>query len=110
MEFESSTIVFLYSADDAPEMGEEERRAVRQAHLDHQTGLARRGLVVIAGPFDQASDERLAGMSVLSVDPDEALRLYANDPAVKAGLLCCEAAVWWRFVGGAEFRNVVEAS
>jgi uncharacterized protein YciI len=109
MEFESSTILFLYAAEDAPELDEDSRREIRQAHLDHQTELARRGVVVIAGPFDQSSDERLAGMSVLSVEPAEALALYASDPAVKAGLLRCEAAVWWRFAGGAEFRNILDS-
>ena len=103
MEFESTTLLFLYSTDNRPVLPEAEAAKIQQAHLDHQNGLAQQGYVLTAGPFGDQSDPRLRGLSVLSVDPNRALELYGNDPAVKAGLLRCEAVTWYRMKGSAAF-------
>ena len=105
MEFEATTLLFLYSTDDRPELEPEEAAAVQQAHLDHQSGLAQQGYVLTAGPFGDQSDLRLRGLSVLSVEPAEALALYANDPAVQRGLLRCEAVTWYRMKSSAVFTS-----
>lgn len=109
MEFESTTLLLLYSTDNRPVLEEREAKQVQQAHLDHQTELARQGYVLTAGPFDDQSNPQLRGLSVLSVDPARALELYATDPAVLRGLLRCEAVTWYRMKGTATFvRSVVE--
>ncbi len=106
MEFDQTTILLLLAAPNAPELSDAAAREIQQAHLDHQSGLARQGFVLTAGPFGDRSNELYRGMSVLSVDAATALELYSNDPAVKAGLMTIEAFTWYRPKGTAEFHAV----
>jgi uncharacterized protein YciI len=104
--FDQHTLVLLVRPPDAPEFTDEEALALQDAHLAHQAGLAERGLVVTAGPLTGQDDERLRGICVLSVDAEEARRLYEQDPAVRAGRMAVQVMTWLVPAGGATFTPV----
>jgi uncharacterized protein YciI len=80
--------------------------ALQDAHLASQADLRARGYLVAAGPFDDQDDERLRGISVMSVDPAQARRLYADDPAVRAGRLAVEVMTWLAPAESVRFESV----
>ncbi len=92
--FDRHTVVLLWRGDQPPVMTEEEGAALQDAHMASQASLHDAGLLVAAGPCLDQSDERLRGFAVLTVGPAEALRLYRDDPAVRAGQLKVEAVTW----------------
>ncbi|REF98527.1 uncharacterized protein YciI [Asanoa ferruginea] len=106
MRFDAHTVVLLVRAPDAPDLPEDAAAAVQNAHLAYQAGLADRGLLVVAGPFTDQTDERLRGICVLATDLETARALYAKDPAVLAGRLVVEAMTWLVPAGGAAFTPV----
>ena len=92
--FDVRTVVFLRTGDNPPDLPEDESTALHHAHLAHLAELARRGIVVANGPLLDKSDETIRGLSVYSVDPDEARRIAEQDPAVKAGRFRVDVARW----------------
>jgi uncharacterized protein len=106
MKFDRHTVVLLVRPPDAPELPEDEAATLQDAHLAHQAGLAERGLVVAAGPLDDQDDERLRGICVLSVEPEEARRLYSRDPAVLRGRLAVQVMTWMVPAGNVGFTPV----
>jgi uncharacterized protein YciI len=106
MRFDQHTVVLLVRPPDAPELPPEALDRLQNAHLAHQAGLVEQGLVLAAGPFVDADDERLRGFVVLSISPDEARELYANDPAVRAGRLAVQVMSWMVPEGILRFESV----
>ncbi|NJP32566.1 YciI family protein [Micromonospora thermarum] len=106
MRFDQHTVVLLVRPPDAPELPTEALDRLQDAHLAHQAGLAEQGLVLAAGPFVDTDDERLRGFVVLSISPDEARELYANDPAVRAGRLAVQVMSWMVPEGILRFESV----
>lgn len=106
MRFDAHTLVLLVRAPHAPELSEQDAAAIQDAHLAYQAGLADRGLLTVAGPLTDQTDERLRGICVLTTDLATARTLYAEDPAVKAGRLAVEAMTWLVPAGGAAFTPV----
>ena len=106
MQFDGHTIVLLVRPQDAPELSEEEAATIQDAHLAHQASLYEEGHVLAAGPFADQDDERLRGITVLSVDRETARQLYANDPAVRAGRLAVEVMTWMVPAGSIRFERV----
>jgi uncharacterized protein YciI len=106
VEFDSHTVVLLIRPPDAPELTEEEADALQDAHLAHQAGLLDAGHLIAAGPLVDQDDERLRGISVLSVDAETARRLYSTDPAVQAGRLTTVLATWMVPSGNVRFERV----
>ncbi len=96
MEFETSTVLVFFSRDDRPVLTQSAAEEIQAAHLRFQFDLATRGVVVTAGPFSAQSDDAMRGMTILNVDPATARELFANDPAVTAGLLRVETMTWHR--------------
>jgi hypothetical protein len=94
MRFDQQTLVLLVTPADAPDLPDDEAAAVQDAHLASQADLYDKGLLLATGPFDGQEDERLRGIAILSVPPDEARRLYASDAAVQAGRLAVQAMTW----------------
>jgi uncharacterized protein YciI len=94
MRFDQHTLVLLVTPAGAPDLPDDEAAAVQDAHLASQAELYDKGLLLAAGPFDGQDDQRLRGIAILSVPPDEARRLYAADPAVRAGRLAVQAMTW----------------
>ena len=93
--FDVYTVVVLRRPADVPEMSEEDLDALQARHLAYRADLARQGLIVVNGPFDEQSDESYRGMSIFACDPSEAARLSDEDPSVIAGRLAYNAMEWW---------------
>ena len=94
MDLDRYTIVLLLAADEAPKLSDEEASALQEAHMAHLADLHDAGHLLAAGPVMGAADRRLRGFSILNVDPDRALQLKSEDPAVKAGIYRLEAHLW----------------
>lgn len=104
--FDRVTLVLLIRPPGVPELPDDEVAALQDAHLAHQAALAEQGHVLAAGPLTGQDDERMRGISVLSVGPEQARELYSHDPAVRAGRLAVEVATWLVPAGGARFPGV----
>ena len=101
--FDVYTVVVLRRPTDAPDMSEDELDALQARHLAYRAELARQGLIVVNGPFDEQSDPSYRGMSVFACDPTEAARLSALDPSVVAGRLASDVMEWWVRAGSLGF-------
>lgn len=76
----------------------EEAKQIQQGHLAYMDELHKQGKLVAAGPFGDNSEYR--GIVIYRVKTvDEAKRLAAGDPAVKAGRLRIDARPWMTFKG-----------
>jgi hypothetical protein len=106
MRFDQHTVVLLVRPPDAPELSDEDAAALQDAHLASQADLRDKGHLIAAGPLTGQDDQRLRGISVLSVDPETARRLYSADPAVRAGRLAVEVMTWMVPAGNVRFENV----
>jgi uncharacterized protein len=94
MEFDRYTIALLILRNDAPVLSDEQDAALQDAHMAHLADLYEAGHLLISGPVLGSSNRELRGLSILNVDPDEALRLKNDDPAVRAGRYRVEAYPW----------------
>ncbi|MCI4065285.1 YciI family protein [Micromonospora sp. R77] len=106
MRFDQHTVVLLVRPTDAPDLPRDVADRLQDAHLAHQAGLVEQGAVLAAGPFLGGDDERVRGFAVLSVDPEMARELYANDPAVRAGRLVAQVMSWMVPEGNVRFERV----
>lgn len=102
-EFDVFTVVILRRPADAPDLPEEELDRLQEEHLTYRAYLARRGLIVANGPFDEQSDESYRGMSVFACDTAQAARLSDEDPSVRAGRLAYDVMAWWVRAGSLAF-------
>lgn len=93
--FDVYTVVVLRRAAVAPEMPAHELDELQSRHLAYRADLARRGVLVVNGPFDAQSDESYRGMSIFACDPVEAARISDADPSVTAGRLAYDVMEWW---------------
>ena len=67
-------------------------------HLDHQAEQARRGLIVMAGPFGDNGD--LRGLLIYDVESREEVEGYLlQDPLVRRKRLAYTIRPWWGAVG-----------
>lgn len=87
-------IGFLFRAADPPPISEPEAEAIQRQHLAYMAGLYKRGVLILAGPFLDATD--LRGICLYSVETvEEAEALGEKDPAVQAGRLRFEYHPWY---------------
>ena len=98
-EFDVYTLVILRRADDAPEISDDDLSELQTRHLAYRGGLAREGVLVVNGPFDEQGDTSYRGMSIFACDPAEAARLSDHDPSVVAGRLMYDVMEWWVAAG-----------
>ena len=71
---------------------------IQAGHLAHIDAMWKAGQVAIAGPMGDDGD--LRGILVFTVSSkEEAEKLVAEDPAVKAGRLVTEVHPWWAMKG-----------
>lgn len=101
--FDVYTVVVLRRPDDAPDLPEARLDELQSEHLTYRAGLAERGVLVANGPFDAQSDESYRGLSVFACSPEEASRLSADDPSVRAGRLAYDVMEWWVRAGTLAF-------
>lgn len=94
MEFDRYTISLLLLRPDAPRLTEAEEAALQDAHMAHLADLHAAGHLLAAGPVLGPPDRELRGFSILTVDPERALELKKQDPAVQAGRYRVEAYPW----------------
>jgi uncharacterized protein YciI len=95
MDLERYTFVLLRRPPDATDYPEERLNEIQEQHLAHLGELHRRGVLLLAGPFDDQPDESLRGLCVLTTGVDETRELMARDPAVLAGRLVVDVMSWW---------------
>jgi uncharacterized protein len=101
--FDVYTLVVLRRPADAPELSDAELDSLQAEHLAYRAELARQGLVVVNGPFDEQSDPTYRGMSIFACGPAEAARLSDEDPSVIAGRLVYDVMEWWVRAGALAF-------
>jgi uncharacterized protein YciI len=71
-----------------------QRAEIQKAHLKNIMHLAKKGKLIIAGPFLDNTDIR--GIFIFNVESiKEAEKLTESDPAVKAGVLSMELHLWY---------------
>lgn len=77
----------------------EQTRAIQAGHMQHIQTMAKTGKLLIAGPFMYEAgdaDQDMRGIFIFDVaSVEEAKRLAAEDPAVKAGRLKLEFRKWY---------------
>ena len=105
MKFDQHTLVLLVRPPDAPELSEQEADALQDAHLAFRADLRDQGYLIAGGPLLDQDDERLRGISVMSVDPATARELCVADPAVLAGRLAVQVT-WMVPAGNIRFEDV----
>jgi uncharacterized protein len=104
MDFDRYTIVLLLTPENPPQLSDEEAGRLQDAHLSHLAELHERGVLLAAGPVGDPSGERYyRGLSILRCEPDEALRLKGEDPAVQAGVFELVAMPWMLPAGAMHF-------
>jgi uncharacterized protein YciI len=110
MEFDSLQLVLLVRPANAPDYPPEKLEEIQKAHLAHVGEMAASGKLVIAGPFDDQSDVRLRGLELFRTGSiEEARKLAAEDPAVKAGRLEVVSATWYFQKGALAFPLAKQA-
>jgi uncharacterized protein YciI len=106
MKFDQHTLVLLVRGSNPPELTDEEADALQDAHLAFRADLRDQGYLIGGGPLLDSDDERLRGISVMTVDPETARELSNADPAVQAGRLAVEVMTWMVPAGNLTFTNV----
>jgi uncharacterized protein YciI len=116
MRFDRFTVTLLILRSDAPDLDEEAEAALQDAHMAHLADLHAAGHLLAAGPLLGAPDRAFRGLSILNVEPERAIALKEEDPAVRAGRYRIEAFPWVVPAGAMTFaparfpRSMAEAT
>ena len=95
MELERFSFVLLRRPEDAPDYPQARLEELQQQHLAHLASLHERGVLLLAGPFGDRTDESLRGLCVLALGLDETREFMAEDPSVQAGRMIPDVMSWW---------------
>ena len=115
MQFDRFTITLLILRPDAPQLDAEAEAALQDAHMAHLADLHAAGHLLAAGPLLGAQDRVFRGLSILNVEPEQAIALKEADPAVRAGRYRIEVYPWMVPAGAMAFaparfpRSMAEA-
>ena len=90
----------------SPQAPFERADALQDAHLTFRADLRDQGYLIAGGPLLGQDDERLRGVSVMSVDPATARELCSADPAVRARRLAVQVMTWMVPAGNIRFEDV----
>ena len=102
MEFDQLTVALLVSNEHAPDLTDEQERALQDAHLAHLADLHQAGQLVAAGPL-RDPDSYYRGLSILTVGVQQARALKESDPAVRAGKFRVVVLPWMVPAGALHF-------
>lgn len=94
MRFDQHTVVLLTVDPNAPDMTDEEKAALQDAHLSFTADMIEQGHIMAAGPTVGPDAGQMSGISIWSVDAATVGRLCAQDPAVRAGRLMPQILTW----------------
>jgi len=101
---EAYQLVILQRPEHPRDYPQDKLEEIQQAHLAHLRELARAGKLLVAGPLDDQPDPRMRGIEIFRVGSlEEAKRLAAEDPAVKAGRLEPVVMTWFTEKGALAF-------
>jgi uncharacterized protein YciI len=84
MQFQRLSIVRLCSPEIVPPDSPDDDR-IQVEHIAYLRGLRDRGIVAVNGPVRFKDSPKFRGMTVYTVDVEEARAYALQDPAVKAG-------------------------
>ena len=94
MQFQRLSIVRLCTPNPpAPDTPDDDR--IQAEHVAYLGGLFEQGLVALNGPVRYRDSPGLRGMTVYTVDVEEARALAMRDPAVQAGWFDVVVDSWW---------------
>jgi uncharacterized protein YciI len=99
VEFDRYTFVLLRRGPLALEFDEDELDRLQAAHLAHLDAMRERGVLLVAGPFEDQDDETKRGVCIYRTGLEETRRLAAEDPSVQAGRMAIEAMTWLTLKG-----------
>jgi uncharacterized protein YciI len=105
MEFDQFTMLLLWLGDRAGEYDDDALGALQDGHLAHLSKLHDDGVLVAAGPALTPPEHPLCGFGIFRVDADEANRLMADDPSVRAQRFRTEAVTWMVPSGAVNFTH-----
>jgi uncharacterized protein len=95
VELERFSFVLLRRPADAKDYPEERLDELQEQHLAHLASLHERGVLVLAGPFDDRTDESLRGLCVFRLSLEDTREVMAQDPSVRAGRMTPDVMSWW---------------
>lgn len=96
MDLEAYELVLLRRPAAARSYDDATLERIQREHLAYHAELRAAGQVVTNGPVTDQPDESLRGLTFYRTGSlDEARRLAAADPAVKAGRLAIEVMTWY---------------
>jgi uncharacterized protein YciI len=116
MEFDRFSIALLVLRPDRPHLDQKAEAALQDAHMAHLADLHEGGYLLAAGPLLGGPDEAFRGLTILNVEPEKALVLKEQDPAVRAGRFSVKVLPWMVPRGAMHFsrtrfpRSIAEAS
>ena len=91
----SYVLVILKTGPKDASIKGKDREAIFAGHMANINRLADEGTLALAGPFGE-NGRAFRGLFIFNVSSvDEALKLAATDPAVKAGVFIVEATPWY---------------
>jgi uncharacterized protein YciI len=102
VQFDRFSIALLILRPDAPRMDEEAANRLQDAHMAHLADLHEAGYLLAAGPL---SDDKFRGLTILNVEPERALALKEQDPAVLAGRFSVKVISWMVPKGAMSFSH-----
>jgi uncharacterized protein YciI len=106
MEFDQFTMLLLWQGDRAGEYDAAALDELQDGHLAHLSKLHDDGVLLAAGPALTAPDHPLCGFGIFGVDAEEATRLMADDPCVRAQRFRVEVVVWMVPSGAVNFTHI----
>jgi len=90
---DSYTVLTLRTGDNPPELTDDERLRLQDAHLSHLADLHAAGHILATGPLVHP-DPTWRGLIVLTTDEHTAVELMRDDPLVRAGEFRTEVCTW----------------
>lgn len=92
MEFDTFVMARLLTGPTPPDLSDEQKAELQDAHLAHIADMWASGKLIAAGPA--SGTDGLRGVSVFVCSVDEARELSESDPAVLNGTYVLDYTTW----------------